>query len=98
MRIHLHLHEVCCCESREVWLLACVVQVTLTRKGEDLPGIKELEFSPMDHHLRVTVLVRALVLIDVPARLGNRSRGVAGLWFHPFSCVGLVMLKLSRVG
>ncbi len=66
MKIHLHLHEVCCCESREVWLLACVVQVTLTRKGEDLPGIKELEFSPMNHHLRVTVLVRVLAVIDVP--------------------------------
>ncbi len=62
-----------------------MVQVTLTRKGEDLPGIKELEFSPMDHHLRVTVLVRALALIDVPARLGRRS-------------LGFVMLKLSRFG
>ena len=69
--------------------MACVVQVTLTRKGEDLPGIKELEFSPMDHHLRVTVLVRSLVLIDVPARLG--------LCLHTFSRVGFVMLRLPRV-
>ncbi len=83
------MHEVCCCESREVRLLVCVVQVTLTRKGEDLPGIKELEFSPMDHHLRVTVLVRALALIDVSARLGSRSHGVAGLCLHTFHAWGL---------
>ena len=74
-----------------------MVQVTLTRKGEDLPGIKELEFSPMDHHLRVTVLVRALALIDVPARLGRRPHGVAGLCLHTFSRVGFVMLRLPRV-
>ena len=33
-------------------------QVTLSRKGEDLPGIKEIEYNPVDAHLKVTVQVR----------------------------------------
>ena len=33
-------------------------QVTLSRKGADLPGIKEIEYNPVDAHLKVTVQVR----------------------------------------
>ena len=37
-----------------------VIQVSLSRKGEDLPAMKEYEVSPPDPHIRVRLDVRAV--------------------------------------